>query len=54
MIELRWDVMHILIGKYYEEFFRQQLYPDLLTVYQSGHIPVGWDGQYPEGALLVY
>ena len=51
---MRWDIIQILIGRYYEEFFAQKLYPDLLTVYKSGHLPVGWNGAYPDGALLVY
>jgi hypothetical protein len=27
---------------------------ELLTVYESGHFPCGWQGEWPQGKLLVY
>lgn len=51
---LRWDILHILIGEYYKNVRALALYGDLLTVYRSGHLPVGWAGEYPAGELLVY
>lgn len=51
LTEVHWDVLHILIGAYYAEAFALPLYPELLTVYRSGHLPVGME---PDGTLLVY
>ncbi|MGF1529189.1 MAG: hypothetical protein ACFCBW_20760 [Candidatus Competibacterales bacterium] len=30
------------------------VYPALFHIYQSGHLPCGWSGEYPEGSLLIY
>jgi|GEM_PF-3497489 hypothetical protein len=29
-------------------------FTDLMRWYRLGHFPCGWDGQYPEGKLIVY
>jgi hypothetical protein len=27
---------------------------ELLTLYEAGHLPCGWNGDWPQGSLLVY
>jgi hypothetical protein len=27
---------------------------ELLTIYQAGHFPCGWQGEWPKGKLLLY
>lgn len=29
-------------------------FSDLMKWYRCGHFPCGWDGQYPDGKLIVY
>lgn len=29
-------------------------YHELLTVYEAGHLPCGWIGEWPQGKLVVY
>lgn len=29
-------------------------YDNILKIYQSGHFPCGWSGEYPNGKILVY
>ncbi|MCR4761058.1 MAG: hypothetical protein K5705_12495 [Oscillospiraceae bacterium] len=52
--EIRWDTLHMLLGKHFEACFHMPLYDKLLAVYRSGHIPVGMTGAYPDGTLLVH
>ncbi len=49
-----WDVLHMLIGAHFEEYFRMPLYYDLLAVYRSGHLPAGMLFAYPDNELLIY
>jgi hypothetical protein len=53
---VRWDILHALIVIIYERercrppvFFKQ-----LYEIYKSGHLPCGWDGEWPEGQLTIY
>lgn len=52
---LEWDVIHYLI----EDFYRKQLKNDLffnrlISIYELGHMPCGWVGDWPNGKLIVY
>lgn len=31
-----------------------KLWSDVITVYRSGHIPCGWEGEFPDGKLLIF
>ena len=52
---VQWDVLGALMENSYLgsghgcSFFLQ-----LLTLYEAGHFPCGWNGEWPGGALLVY
>ena len=50
-----WDLMHMTI----ERELVSQGKPGgfcslLLQVYEAGHLPCGWEGEYPAGRILVY
>jgi hypothetical protein len=51
----RWDTLNALMANSYlytghSSFF----FLELLTVYEAGHWPCGWEGQWPDGVLLVF
>lgn len=52
---LEWDVVHYLIEDAYKDNLKKPLFfASLIAVYESGHLPCGWDGEWPEGNLVIY
>lgn len=52
---LEWDVVHYLIEDTYKDKLKKPLFfNSLMIIYESGHIPCGWDGEWPEGNLVIY
>ncbi|WP_353613691.1 hypothetical protein [Mangrovibacter phragmitis] len=50
-----WDVIHYLIEDYYKDSLRGELFFDkLIYIYESGHLPCGWEGTWPSGSLVIY
>lgn len=52
---VQWDILGALMENSYlrsgnSAFF----FLELLTVYEAGHIPCGWQGEWPKGTLPVY
>jgi hypothetical protein len=52
---VQWDILGALmensyLGSGHAAFF----FLELLTVYEAGHFPCGWQGEWPKGRLLVY
>jgi len=55
LTNLKWDLVNYLIEDAYKDKLRMTLFfNNLLSIYESGHIPCGWDGQWPNGQLIVY
>ncbi|KML65704.1 hypothetical protein [Pectobacterium peruviense] len=52
---IEWDVVSYLIEGAYKDKIKKPLFFDsLIHIYESGHIPCGWDGVWPNGKLVVY
>lgn len=52
---VQWDILHAIMEDAYMSCnHNQTFFRDLLTIYESGHFPCGWSGEYPNGSLLVY
>lgn len=52
---IKWDLVNYLLEDAYKDKLRFKLFFDeLVNVYESGHIPCGWDGEWPEGNLVIY
>ncbi|AVT59989.1 hypothetical protein WCT78_21485 [Pectobacterium versatile] len=52
---IEWDVVSYLIEDAYKDKIKKSLFFDsLIHIYESGHIPCGWDGVWPNGKLVVY
>ncbi|MDE1186006.1 MAG: hypothetical protein PW844_05935 [Pantoea sp.] len=50
-----WDITHYFIEDYYKECLRGDLFFNrLVSVYESGHLPCGWNGKWPSGKLIIY
>ncbi|MCG3461560.1 hypothetical protein L7G72_06770 [Xenorhabdus bovienii] len=52
---VRWDLMHYLIeDTYKEKLTRPLFFAGLVDIYERGYLPCGWDGEWPNGNLIVY
>ncbi|KQO01110.1 hypothetical protein [Paenibacillus sp. Leaf72] len=51
---VEWDLLAAMMEHAYSPYIKPGFYTQLLKVYQSGHIPCGWKGKWPEGQLLVF
>jgi hypothetical protein len=50
-----WDVVHALMeNAFLATGHRCFFFLELLTVYEAGHFPCGWRGEWPNGKLLVF
>jgi hypothetical protein len=50
-----WDALGALMeNSYLGSGHRCFFFLELLTVYEAGHFPCGWRGEWPEGALVVF
>lgn len=51
----RMDFMHLAIERALGEYgLPPGLFSMLLAPYEAGRYPCGWEGEYPEGRLIVY
>jgi hypothetical protein len=52
---VRWDLLGALMeNAYLGNSHRCFFFLELLSIYEAGHFPCGWVGEWPEGKLLVY
>ncbi len=51
---IRTDIINTLLVLSYRDYFTSELFENILSVYAQGFIPCGWDGEYPEGNLIVF
>lgn len=49
---VQWDVLNGSMALIYEDCKPPSFYLDVMKIYQSGHFPCGWDGEWPNGSLL--
>ena len=53
------NIRNVVINSLFENVYKEKfdlsmIYTKLLNVYKKGHFPCGWDGNYPDGNLLIY
>ncbi|SDI60146.1 hypothetical protein SAMN05216588_12026 [Pseudomonas flavescens] len=54
LADLQWILHAYLMEAAYSRQLAQPLFfDDLLKVYEAGHIPCGWDGEWPTGQLVI-
>ena len=52
---IKWDLVSYLMEDAYKDKLRFKLFFDgLITVYELGHMPCGWNGEWPKGNLVIY
>ena len=52
---IQWDALGALMeNSYLSSNHRCFFFLELLSVYEAGHFPCGWRGEWPEGNLVVY
>ncbi|MEI7232017.1 hypothetical protein [Pectobacterium carotovorum] len=52
---MKWDLVNYLLEDSYKDKLKQSLFfNELVSVYEHGHIPCGWDGMWPNGNLVIY
>jgi hypothetical protein len=49
---VEWDVIGAVMETSYERFKPPVFFRRLLDVYDQGHFPCGWRGQWPSGTLI--
>jgi hypothetical protein len=47
-----WDVLHGIMELTYAQCRPPTFFAHLLSVYEAGHLPCGWEGEWPAGKLL--
>lgn len=48
------DVINIIMINSYCDIIRSEFYSEMLEIYLLGHLPYGWEGNYPKGRILVF
>jgi hypothetical protein len=51
----QWIMLHALIADAYSDCgILNRFFASLVDIYEGGNLPCGWDGDWPDGLLLVY
>ncbi|MPQ31917.1 hypothetical protein E4V42_10790 [Clostridium estertheticum] len=51
---IEWDILIIIMAFTYSEYKEPTFYKEILRIYESGNIPCGWKGTYPNGRIIIY
>ena len=54
IIDMKANIVSLFMLQFYSEYYNSDFYDKMLKIYLEGHIPCGWNGEYPEGKFLVY
>jgi len=49
----RWDLLAAVMESTYKSCHPPVFFLKLLTIYENGHYPCGWQGEWPNGNLVV-
>lgn len=52
---VKWDILNAIMENAYMDCKNVPVFfQELLVVYESGNFPCGWEGEWPEGKLIVF
>ena len=55
MNSVEWDLHAYLMEDAYASKLKKPLFfESLVRIYEAGHIPCGWGGEWPDGKLMIY
>jgi hypothetical protein len=49
-----WDTLSAVMTDKFKSYSPPTFFLDLLPVFEKGHFPCGWQGEWPEGDLVVF
>lgn len=52
--DIKFNLVTILTSDAYSKYYSSEFCSRLLKIYTSGHLPCGWDGEYPDGKIVVF
>ena len=51
---VQWDILHLALEAEYSDIYPPGFYASQAYWYLNGHFPCGWQGNFPNGKLLIY
>jgi hypothetical protein len=51
---VQWDILHACIEAEYADVYPPGFFASQAYWYVKSHFPCGWEGEFPEGKLIVY
>jgi|SRR5438128_6848268 len=51
---VQWDILHVCMEAEYADVYPPGFYASQAYWYVKGHFPCGWQGEFPNGKLIVY
>lgn len=51
---VQWDVLHLCMEAEYSDVYQPGFYASQGYWYVNGHFPCGWQGNFPDGTLVIY
>jgi hypothetical protein len=51
---VNWDILHVCMEAEYADVFPPGFFASQAYWYVHGHFPCGWQGNFPEGKLIIF
>jgi hypothetical protein len=51
---VRWDLLHLCMYEGHKPYVSVPFYDEMRAWYLAGHLPCGWQGDFPAGQMMVY
>ncbi len=51
---VQWDILHLAMEAEYADIYPPGFYASQSYWYCEGHFPCGWNGEFPEGNIIIY
>ena len=53
--DISWNLLHFIIENHYKRkrIIRTSFFSELFEFYRLGRLPCGWDGDFPNGRLII-
>ena len=52
--DIKFNLVTILISDSFSDYYKSDFYNRMFRIYTSGHLPCGWEGEFPSGQIIVY